>query len=802
MIREKKAQTQRVRNTHDAVDKTSGRETTLSAHPGTQSSPLGATNLRGRPALGSRRASGANGKPAVQKEMGLREMSEHISKVDKQNFDLKLEVFHRRQRNEVLEARVEELEAQEADYEILQSKYEALLLESDKQRLILEDAVVQICDLQSENEELQVMLGEHFAGLSGSEPVNTSKGAGNSDHARSPPPLELPQDVGSSTRPQISDRQSSVKRLRSTTSRRNLDFNPTAREGVTKAAGLHSFYATGDGQEPRNPSLLSVNRPGSVFSGDDEDVSERQMLNSPRLSILSESGFSSIYGNMDSNDLASTLANIDKADRTSASPTGSDPSKRSAHRNARIDLWIEEKPKTPLPSAEIPRNGVRDHYASIEQVLQKPSNMTNDHAKMPDDIHIPQRQSSSTVTSHESQRLRERRHCAKLPLQRGRSFSSSNGSVAIGGKFPPTPDTMSTATIGGKNSSTQSIITEKSLADHSQPLGQAYANLVAYARPGTSESDSPRSEGITHRGLKGLGFDDEIGVERLQDDDEVRSTVVEHGDRDIYAVHPYGDSMTHRNPDREVTSKLRPSMTTRQTDMFFNGEGFALVQPSRTFSYPASGRRSNPPSAPLSPQSHKSERSQASSKRSDRVAQPRAPNKIPDINNVTTPTKSPPKHMKSTPPARHMIDDMSPLSKIANQNVLGPAAVVQPKSGRFAFFKRSSSQNADTTLDSQTNPKPRSHVHRSTTPTPTRSQVPEQDFPFGETSHRIETDSIIGTDMVNAGTRPGTSDGSAPSTFARASQNTRRHSAIVDRATSFIPKGKASFLSPSGRNIH
>ena len=56
------------------------------------------------------------------------------------------------------------------------------------------------------------------------------------------------------------------------------------------------------------------------------------------------------------------------------------------------------------------------------------------------------------------------------------------------------------------------------------------------------------------------------------------------------------------------------------------------------------------------------------------------------------------------------------------------------------------------------------------------------------------------TDILNVGARPGTSDGSTPTVLARSSRSTnpRRHSAILDHATSFIPRGTAPIMTIAG----
>ena len=655
----------------------------------------------------SRRSSGASNKPLVQKEMGLREMSEHITKVDKQNFDLKLEVFHRRQRNDVLEVKLAELEAREADYDDLQAKYTALLLESDRQKLILDDAVLQICELQSENEELQAAIGGHFAGVPDLEPVGHVGEQRVSTDGQSVVPSTPPQANGRPSQLPARDHQSLPKSMKSTASRRDLK-EPLLCNGDNKTmTGLSNFYSSRDSLNQANPSLTSVNRSGSVFSGDDEDTAlDRQMLNSPRLSILSESGFSSIYGSPRDSFEASTVDHVCKPDSHSPPQMETRALGRSAQRDARIDLWIQEKPSSRKPVKQSPQVEANERYASIEQVLQTRPCKPKEEPSV-SHVQIPPRQSSSTARANEHQRRCERGSPTKvLPRQR-RSDSSSNGPMNFGGKLPPTPDTMSTATIGGPSSSTQSIITEKSLLDHSRPPSKGYMNLVAHGRPRTSDSDLPHPAHHLHNGLNGLNFDDELGRER-SDEDEVESTAVEQGDCGLPAASPFMGGPAHQDRLSGAPGHSRPSLISHQTDMMFNGEGFALIQPSRTFSYPSPQRSSRRTPAQLSPSSHKSERSQKDSGMSEIPNQSKFPTNVGYTKEaVTTFTKDLSRDDKSLSPIRQNLERGNPLSTIVKQQY---NEEVRPKSGRFQFFKRSNSQNAGNVLGAQATSPPRSQT--------------------------------------------------------------------------------------------
>ena len=76
MIREKRAATTRSRQPRPSLSRGVRGDRFALEDQQIQSSPLGPVTRRDRSSTGSRRSSGAVGKPATQKEMGLREMQD------------------------------------------------------------------------------------------------------------------------------------------------------------------------------------------------------------------------------------------------------------------------------------------------------------------------------------------------------------------------------------------------------------------------------------------------------------------------------------------------------------------------------------------------------------------------------------------------------------------------------------------------------------------------------------------------------------------------------------------------------
>ncbi|KAL9068683.1 MAG: hypothetical protein Q9161_005997 [Pseudevernia consocians] len=561
MLREKKAQTQRVKKTYDPVN---GHKNGL-ADRDIQSSPIASMSARGRSDTHSRRGSGVGTRSATMpKEMGFKEMEEYISKINKQNFDLKLEVFHRRQRNEVLEARLEKFEALEADNQELQSINEELLLELEKRDVAIQEAVSLICELETKNEEMQMAVVRMDFTQSSStsdpepakeaneimaSPLSTISGTGPSG------PSQLP-DIGVQTDLQAPSEHSlsapdTLSPPKARSARRVPNF---IRETKKSTNVLRSMYSN-DG----NASFVSLARPSSLFSGDDDDddYMDRQTTNSPRLSILSESGFSSIYGGCKDH-LFGEIEDKGEVPEPSLPNMASGPPEGDTQRESRLHKWLDERnmPRTPSPKPT-----ANDKIPSIGEVLSE--------------VPTSSRDQNSGETTSVGQHTREQRTPGKRQVKQARSPEKRSATPSFGGPIfgsavlPPTPDTMSTATMDA-NSSTPSIITEKSLFDDTPYPAKGYSALMPDIRPHTSDSTNGSA---SPRSLK----------DTARQDMSARS--------EARGIHGPG-------------TPTRPSLTSYGTDTF-NGGSLSPTQASRTLSYPSPTTRSRRLSDQRSPTSYR-----------------------------------------------------------------------------------------------------------------------------------------------------------------------------------------------------
>ena len=634
MLREKKAQTHRVKKSYNAQegDRNGSDDREI------QSSPLASKD---KPTAPSRRATGAGIRQAsLPKEMSLKEMEQHVSKINKQNFDLKLEVFHRRQRNEALEAKVERLDELEADNAEMQSINEDLLLELEKRDVAIQEAVNLICELEAKIEEMgeaEIYFGDHAR----SPQAATATDPGKTDDETSPPggrpDAGSPQDVVSERLDVSPTRSKNMSPNPETAARRIPSFMREKRKSTNVLRSLYSY----DG---------SMGGPGSVFSGDvNDDEEDGTILRSPRLSLLSESGFQSVYGDpKDSDQITPRQSEAYNVPEERISEAARDFSPRDTQREARVQRWIEERnrPSTPTraSSKSSAKSGVNDRFTSIGEVLEKIPNATQAELG---------HQDFKARSPAKSDRKEARVH------QRRPSSPAFGGPMFGGAMLPPTPGTMSTATIAA-SSSTPSIVTEKSLLDGTPLPAKNYSALIPDGRPQSSDSNLAIRLG--------------------------NALAAEDSDRERESM-----------PSSRSSKATRPSLTTSATDTVFTGDGYATILPARTLSYPSPTGRVRRPSGQLSPTSEESSGTQSSlNTRKDRSKTTVTPTR--KTARDAQPSSSPPKRDLSTPVAgssksKPNADTKSGLRSRINKMSLTPNQSTH-QSVTSRLFRRSNSHSA------------------------------------------------------------------------------------------------------------
>lgn len=373
------------------------------------------------------RSSGGT-EPTKKKGLGLKEMEQTLSTLHKQNFDLKLELFHRREKQTALEEHVEKLETEKAATDDMNDQ---LLAELEKRDKAVEEAVAMIVVLEARVEQLiqerEMVRRVEEDGLFYNRSLSRGPDAASTPKMRS---LEAPQF----------DHARALNRMPSFMS-----------EQSEHTANLRNVYLGVRG------SVLSLQR----ASEDAHDVerAEHNGVSSPTLSVLSESSFLSIYGQK--NERPSSPAAPDSPssldgpvkDRDSAPGVGnstpSRPRRSSAARSSQFHnitgvLDLAGSPLQRLERLEMALSAMGD--------ASRPSTSHQDKKSLPLPRPLPQLPTQPKTKQEKRDALEKVLTQAHL----GRSFSNHH--------LPPTPDTISTSTLRRFQNSNDTLSREESLA--------------------------------------------------------------------------------------------------------------------------------------------------------------------------------------------------------------------------------------------------------------------------------------------------------------------------------------------------
>jgi hypothetical protein len=348
---------------------------------------------------------------------------QYVSKMNKLNFDLKLEVFHRTQQMAImeqklermaqmeeelahmheLEAEVQELRTAERDNQALRESNEQLRGDLDKRDLAVTEAVELICQLETRLDMLE--NGGRTSKMSMSRPKTADGSEILTPKARIM--VEIPERTSSKRNSSVL----SVAQRQTSSELRKLSKAPSfLREDNKSTATLRSLYAPEEEKQPR-PALTQLTKSESFHT-----MTETLEPESPRLSVLSE------CSELNAADTPMRWQDFDQLEiplRRSSSTTGSLDSyvpstEREESKEDQIDRWMESREDI--------------NQTIITRRMQRASSDATTHASIP-----------SLATELYSPK----------PRGRGRLDASLFGGI----RLPPTPDTMSTAYAMGANRS-------------------------------------------------------------------------------------------------------------------------------------------------------------------------------------------------------------------------------------------------------------------------------------------------------------------------------------------------------------
>ncbi|KAL8838517.1 MAG: hypothetical protein Q9170_002097 [Blastenia crenularia] len=587
LLREKKA-AQHARRTSQSEQASYEREV--------QSSPIAPSIANQVDKSNNRRASGN----VAPKEMGLREMEDYISKINKQNFDLKLELFHRRQRTDALEAKAKRTEELEVQNEELDQVNDDLLQELEKRDVAVQEAVALICDLEAKIDQLEIdqvngwgsnrLPTKTFDDLNAPRtcaaelPITPSPSYGNHQAMGSTSESNRPHTPTPSRVHRSKQEKSPV---------RSPSFMRDAKPSTSALRGLFTSQEEGlnaNASTLGKPSVRSLGRAGSFLSQDeypDTMDGDTLSLNPRRLSLLSESSFISVYGK----GKEKTTPSTGHRDTPTGAPSYEDDvsfTRKLSPQEGRIRSWIESKDHPASPKHRPIQSTKPNAFSSIGEVLG-PS-----HAKSKDSLPSP-----SPILSG-----RQRQNVPSQPLGKTSHKPTLEGPIFGHDILPPTPGTMSTATLGGR-SSNHSIVAERSLNNGMSRPNSSTTAVSSGSRPfGLSSGDkAPRSGRSPPHGSS--AYDDETdidtsGDERHPTEAELRTS----SGFDQFQANSGGFSQgqplaggnfdTNRVPGPSYIQ--RPPHRSNCTDFMFNGEDIESIRPARTVSYRSSGSSHQSPS--------------------------------------------------------------------------------------------------------------------------------------------------------------------------------------------------------------
>ncbi|KAI0454224.1 hypothetical protein F5B21DRAFT_245346 [Xylaria acuta] len=384
---------------------------------------LNSSGRRYKPGV-ERRPGSSHDDDSSQASMGAKQIEKAVSTLHKQNFDLKLELFHRREKQSALETRVEELETERRELTDIQENLLAELVKRDK---AIEEAVNMIVKLEARLDELvQEKEMVRQIEVDGSYRHSWSN---VSDSLRTETPR--PGDHGAS----LSLEPNTLERMPSFLSDRSA-----------QTQHLRSVVL-------QNRSSLRHIRKFSEVSASSAEVSEANRIASPSLSMLSESSFVSIYGSKQGQDEAGFLPLGDALgmDGTfgerSPTPTmrmmNSLSIQKSSVPNRALYLT---RAATCLPGQALPTNNVLRSPIQKLETLGEKANLVDDAFRPSTSGRRKSAVAPTTQFMGSPSHARSRRERSQT-LQKVMTSYPTHKELANTHPLPPTPDTVSSSVL-------------------------------------------------------------------------------------------------------------------------------------------------------------------------------------------------------------------------------------------------------------------------------------------------------------------------------------------------------------------
>ncbi|KAK6844694.1 hypothetical protein PG995_014804 [Apiospora arundinis] len=382
--------------------------------------------LRGSNTAMGRRPQSASGDDAdSQKGYGSKEMEKTLSTLHKQNFDLKVELYHRRERQTALEQRNATLERDQAE---LMELNESVWSELEKRDIALKEAIALIMGLENRVGEL----------LLEREMVRQVEADGTYRHSRD---NESELDEPAASTPKVQR------------------FPGTLPVDDDKVLDRMPSFMSERSAHTENLRNVILNNKSSIFhlrkvSQSSADPSELARVTSPSLSVLSESSFMSVYGGKDkypadaqshpmdfSDDKVDDLPMPEKQPSWECQKQGG-----SASRTGNGAFKSSTAFSSPLQSL----GALVDMPSPLQQLERLESRLASGEIRRPS---IASRGSSNSIKMSSPARHSQAAAHVKTKqekreaLRRVMTSTPTDRDLAAARMLPPTPDTVSTNTL-------------------------------------------------------------------------------------------------------------------------------------------------------------------------------------------------------------------------------------------------------------------------------------------------------------------------------------------------------------------
>ncbi|KAI9648415.1 hypothetical protein NHQ30_003049 [Ciborinia camelliae] len=480
-----------------------------------------------------RPSSSGVGQPG-KKAMGVKQMEETVSTLHKQNFDLKLELFHRRQRQETLESELEHARIQIQEQAEMQDINEELLRELEKRDQAVEQAVGEICKLEAQVERL----------LQEREDVRSYDSQYGNDFYDRSHETEMPSsppnyDKDTMSTPRGKDKSKVIARMPS--------FLSEQSEGVEALRSLYIPSSTSNSYSYSDVALPKLQEEGSENG-----------LVSPSLSVLSESSFLSIYG---------------EKPRATNEDFDSPPPRQHRRTNSSVEKWIDERPastmpmRVPSPSSQY--SGRRSQFLSMNYVAASPLQRLE---KLRSNLEKQYNNSTSMRLKTQSDK-QDVIHDRQRSKEGNRRLMTDANAFETLQKLPPTPDTISTGTLRNYKNSDDTLNQRHQANEDEATFFHSTSTFsvppVTYNPYQSTTSMRPLSSGetVTSR-REGHGWD----TETMETDelDTYTNSSTDSTKIHLPTRHPRGGNQTPEFFSFNTTSRERDTLRTWGGNEMFN----------------------------------------------------------------------------------------------------------------------------------------------------------------------------------------------------------------------------------------